>query len=111
MRAHCREASMDEIDNPFVYPFTESRLSSEFNKTCLHRKVQIADKKIVRLLLVLHELDESVAELGGLPDATLSELVSSAIVACGFLDPIEAWQAIAVILETIEMRDPMTEIS
>ena len=102
---------MDKINNPVVYHFTESGLSPEFNKSCSPRKVHIADKRIVRLLLVLHELDESVAELGGLPDTALSELVSSAILACGFLDPIEAWHAIAVILETIEMHYPVTESS
>jgi hypothetical protein len=97
---------MDKINNAFGYPFTESGLSPEFDKTCSQRRVYIADQKIAGLLLALHELDESVTELGGLPETVLRELVSSAILACGFLDAIEAWHAIAVILETMEMQNP-----
>jgi hypothetical protein len=71
-------------------------------------KIHIADKRVAQLLLILHELDESVAGLEDLPKAELSELVSSAILACGFVDPIDARYAISAVLETIESQDSMS---
>ena len=71
-------------------------------------RIHIADKRVAQLLLILHELDESVAGLEDLPKAELSELVSSAILACGFVDPIDARYAISAVLETIESQDSMS---
>jgi hypothetical protein len=70
--------------------------------------VHIADKRVAQLLLVLHELDESVAGLEELPKAELSDLISRAILACGFVDPIEARYAIAAVLEAIGANDSTT---
>jgi hypothetical protein len=70
-------------------------------------KFRVADKRVSQLLLVLHELDESVAGLQGLPETDLSELVSHAVHACGFLDPVEALHAIAVVLKAIEVPEAM----
>ncbi len=103
---------MDNTNKLFLYPSTEHGWANpEFNEPCSDLKVRIADKRVARLLLVLHELDESVAGLEALPKAELSALVSSAILACGFVDPIEARYAIATVLETIEMQDSMPESS
>ncbi len=52
-----------------------------------------------------------MAGLEALPKAELSALVSSAILACGFVDPIEARYAIATVLETIEVQDSIPESS
>jgi hypothetical protein len=105
-----REAPMDKANKLLLYPSTEHMWPTpEFNQTCSDAKVHIADERVARLLLVLHELDESVAGLGELPKTELSELVSSAILACGFVDPIEARYAIAAVLEVIEMHDSMPE--
>jgi hypothetical protein len=73
--------------------------------------VHIEDKRVARLLLVLHELDQSVAGLEQLPQTELSELVSSAILACGFTDGTEARYAIAAVLEAIERHAPVQESS
>lgn len=101
---------MDKINELFLDPATEYVwLNPEFNKTSSDSKVHIADKRVARLLLVLHELDESVGGLEELPKTELVELVSGAILACGFVDPLEARYAIAAVLEAIEMRDPMPE--
>ena len=103
---------MDNTNKLFLYPPAEHGWANpEFSKPCSDLKVRIADKRVARLLLVLHELDESVAGLEALPKAELSALVSSAILACGFVDPIEARYAIATVLETIEMQDSMPESS
>jgi hypothetical protein len=110
MREQSREAPMDKINELFLDPATEYVwLNPEFNKTSSDSKVHIADKRVARLLLVLHELDESVGGLEELPKTELVELVSGAILACGFVDPLEARYAIAAVLEAIEMRDPMPE--
>ena len=66
---------------------------------------------MIQLLSVLRELDESVVQLGGLPQTDLTELVSSAIVACGFTSPVEAWYAIIAVLEVIETNGPARESS
>jgi hypothetical protein len=79
----------------------------EFNKAYSDTKIHIADKRVARLLLVLHDLDESVLGLERLPQTELTDLVSSAIRACGFVDGVEARYAIAAVLEAIERRDPI----
>lgn len=81
------------------------------NATRSAPRVHIEDKRVARLLLVLHELDQSVAGLEELPQTELSELVSSAILACGFTDGTEARYAIAAVLEAIERHGPVQESS
>jgi hypothetical protein len=112
MRAQSREAPMDKINELFLYPFAQYIWRNpEFGKTSPHSGVHIADERVARLLTVLHELDESVAGLEELPNDELSELVCSAILACGFVDPIEARYAIAAVLEGIEIHDSVLESS
>jgi len=62
----------------------------------------VKDCRVAQLLLVLSKINESVAGLGSLPEAELSELVSGAIVACGFTDPLEVRSAVATVLCAIE---------
>ncbi|MGD0793934.1 MAG: hypothetical protein ABR920_19380 [Terriglobales bacterium] len=103
---------MDKINKLFLDFSTEPMWPTpEFNQTCSDSKVRIADQRVARLLLVLQELDESVAGLEELPKTELSELVSSAVLACGFVDPIEARYAIAAVLEAIEIPNLMSESS
>jgi hypothetical protein len=112
MRAPNRRASMDKINKLFLDLSTERMWpNSDFNKIYPNSMVHIEDKRVARLLLVLHELDQSVAGLEGLPKTELSELVSSAIWACGFVGSIEARYAIAAVLEMIETNDSMPESS
>ena len=61
-----------------------------------------SDVRLGQLLLVLSKLETSMAVLEDLPDPDLTELISSAMVACGFTDPAQIRCAIAEILETIE---------
>ena len=93
-------------------PFTQHPLqSTDFTTTRFDSNVHITDKRIARLLLVLHELDQYVAGLEQLPQTELIELVSNAILACGFADGTEARYAIAAVLEAIDRRDPIPESS
>jgi hypothetical protein len=97
---------MDKINRSFSDPYLESvRPNSDDTKILPHSTVHIADRRISQLLLVLQELDESVAGLEGLQDSKLSELISSAIRGCGFIDPVEAWYAVAAVLEAIERQE------
>jgi hypothetical protein len=92
--------------------FTKHLLqATEFATTGYDSKVHIADKRIARLLLVLHELDQYVAGLEQLPQDELIDLVSNAIRACGFSEGTEARYAIAAVLEAIDRCDPTPESS
>ena len=97
---------MNKAIRLFSHPFTEGngsavRLGNTFSRSTIH----IANPRVAQLLLVLHELDESMAELQGLPKTKLNELVCGAIEACGFVDPVETRRAIAAILDAIEAED------
>lgn len=100
---------MDKIKR--LDPFTTVLPAPEFNQTRSDSRVYIADKRMARLLVLLHQLDQSVSGLEELPQTELCELVSSAILACGFVDGTEARHAISAVLKAIEMRDPMPEES
>jgi hypothetical protein len=77
-------------------PFFDSDLQSE-------------DKRVARLLVLLQQLNESAEGLETLPEPELSEIVHSAIRLCGFVDPIETRNAIAAVLDAIEMQDQFTK--
>jgi hypothetical protein len=112
MRAQGNEAPMDKMNRLFLDPSTERMWPTpDVNKAFADLKVRITDERVARLLLLLYELDESVAELEELPKTELSELISSAILACGFVDPIEERYAIAAVLDAIEMHNSMLESS
>lgn len=64
---------------------------------------------MARLLLVLHQIDQSLAGLEKLPLTELTELASSAILARGFVDGTEARYAITAVLHAIEGRGPLPE--
>lgn len=103
---------MDKINRLFPYPSTKHMWPTpEVNRAFADSRVRITDERVARLLRMLYELDESVAGLEELPKTELSELISSAILACGFVDPIEKRYAIAAVLEAIEVNDSMPERS
>src|SRR3977135_390574 len=110
MRAQSREAPMDKVNKLFLDPSTERMWPTpEVNKAFADLKLRITDERVARLLLLLDELSESMAGLEELPKTELSELISSAIMGCGFVDPIEERYAIAAVLEAIEVNDSMPE--
>jgi hypothetical protein len=76
-----------------------------FGKTCSDSALQ--SQRVAQLLVLLRQLDESAEGLEGLPEPELSEIVSSAIRVCGFVDPIEARDVIAIVLDAIEIQDPI----
>ena len=75
---------MDKVNKSFLYPSSKHIfLASEVYGARSDLSLQIADARVVRLLLVLHELDEAVAGLEDLQQANLTNLISDAVLACG----------------------------
>jgi hypothetical protein len=72
-------------------------------------KLHIADKRMARLLLVMHEIDRVVGGLRELPQSDLIQIASSAILACGFADGTEARHAITEVLEVIDRNRDIPE--
>jgi hypothetical protein len=96
---------MDKVDALFLHSSVEHMgLNRVFGKTCSDSDLQIHDKRVVQLLVLLQQLDESAEGLEELPAPELSEIVSSATRMCGFVDPIEARDVIAIVLDAIEKR-------
>lgn len=58
--------------------------------------------RVARLLIVLSEIDETVAGIGVMPESELRGLVSGAIRACGFSNPAEVRWVLASVLEAID---------
>jgi hypothetical protein len=109
-REELKEATMDKINKLFSDPHVGNmQPAPDYNNSGSHLTIRIADKRVSRLLLVLQQLDESVAGLEDLQESELSELVSVAIRGCGFTDPVEASYAIATVLEAIEKYDSPPE--
>jgi hypothetical protein len=101
---------MDKVNKSFLYPSPKHIfLASEVHEARSDLSIRIADARVVHLLLVLHELDEAVYELKGLQQANLTNLVSDAVLACGFVDPAEARHAIAAVLGLIQGQELMPD--
>jgi hypothetical protein len=102
-----RKRSNEQMSNPFLDTSANYLWpKSGFDRASSNSRLHVTDARVARLLLVLHELDHSVAGLGQLPQSELTELVSSALLACGFVNGADARSAIAAVLEMIEMPDP-----
>jgi hypothetical protein len=103
---------MEKPDDLLFEPSPERKpQGAQLNKILSNPQALPADKRVTQLLLVLHELDQAVAGLECLPQTKLSELVSCAIVGCGFVDPTEAWYAIGAVLQVIEAHEVNPESS
>jgi hypothetical protein len=106
-----REATMDKIEL-FSDPLAGiTQPTLKLDRTFSSSKGPIRDPRVAQLLGVLHELSEFVAGVEELPNAELSDLISGAILACGFVNQNEARYAIAAVLETMEGGDRISEAS
>jgi len=94
---------MDKANNRFFMGNTDDNLRTTVNNPLsTESDVCVADQRVARLLLILEDLDRSVAGLEEVPQKELSDLISNAILACGFVNPVEAKYAIAAVLQVIE---------
>src|ERR1017187_1307767 len=99
---------MDKANTLFLHSSVEHTCPNRaFDETLSDSDLDIHDKRVARLLVLLRQLDESAEGLEALPEPELSEIVSSAIRVCGFVDPIEARDGIAIVLDAIEMTEPI----
>jgi len=96
---------MEDVQYEFLEdPGITVQLKHALHGTSHDGNAGISDLRLVQLLLVLSEIDESVARLGGLPQAELVGMVSDAIQACGFTNPAEVRTVVASVLQAIGVR-------
>jgi hypothetical protein len=108
-RLNISEGTMHK-SNVFLLSSVQN-MSSKYllSETCSDSDLHIHDKRVTRLLVLLQQVDESVGGLEWLPAPELTEIVSSAIQICGFVDPIEALEVIGNVLEEIERKVSISE--
>lgn len=80
-----------------------------FGKPCSSPGWEFEDKRLPHLLVILQQLDQCMHRLEGVPESEVGEIVSTALRVCGFVEPGEAFQVIAVILDALEKQDPVPE--
>jgi hypothetical protein len=80
-----------------------------FGIASLNSDLDVQDKRVVQLLVLLQQLNTSAGGLGALPETELGEVIASSVRLCGFLNPIEARDVIATVLERLKMQDPIPE--
>ncbi|MFZ1008628.1 MAG: hypothetical protein WAN65_17440 [Candidatus Sulfotelmatobacter sp.] len=71
----------------------------------------LEDKRVAQLFLLLRQLQRSAGGLCGLPTPELTDIVSSAVHLCGFVNPRESRDVTAAVLDALEMKEPMSESS
>ncbi len=102
---------MDKVDELFLQSFGQLTGSqSAYGKDLPDQDLNI-NQRVARFLMLLRDLDDCTGGLDALPVAELSEVVSSALGVCGFVDPEETRSVIATVLEVIERTDSNPEIS
>jgi len=97
---------MDKLNAVFLYFGVQDVCATHgFDKTCsdLHSE----DERVSRLLCLLQQLNESGEGLVTLPEPERTEIVCSATRLCGFVDQAEVSEVIAIVLEAIEMQNPI----
>ena len=89
---------MDKVGKPFFLCFPEQICpNGALSKTYSDSSLYLKDKRVAQLLLLLQLLHRDVGGLTELPRPELSEIISSAVGMCGFVNPIEARDVVAVV--------------
>src|SRR5258708_14412873 len=97
---------MDKINKLFLDPSTERMWPTpEVNQAFADLKVRITDERVARLLLLLYELDESMAGLEELSKTQLSELISFPILACGVFVPLAGRYGLSPLFCAIQINN------
>ena len=97
---------MNEVDLPgFDTASPVWRREGSFSDVGTEAGAGLVDSRAARLLLLLHEIDASLARLENLPRAELIGLVTCAIRACGFADPVEVRAVVATVLRAVEVPE------
>ncbi len=94
---------MEKMNSQFLNaPDVGVHLDGSHRTKRVDSHLRTPDIRVARLLLVIRQLELCLAGLEYLPDSDLMELISCAIMACGFTEPAETRCAIAQVLEAIE---------
>ena len=83
--------------------------NNAFGRASFNSDLDVHDKRVVQLLFLLQQLNTSAGGLGALPETELGEVIASSVRLCGFLNPIEARDVIATVLEGLKIQDPIPE--
>ena len=101
---------MDKVDELFLQSFGQPTASqSACGKDVPDQDLNI-NQRVSRFLMLLRDLDDCTGGLDSLPVEELSEIVSSALGVCGFVDPEETRSVIAMVLDVIERTESIPEI-
>jgi hypothetical protein len=102
---------MDKVDEAFLRSFREQGGSGRANGLDLSDEDLSINQRVAKFLMLLQQLDESAGGLGTLPPVEVSEIVSSALGVCGFVDPKETREVIATVLDVLKKPEPMAEVA
>jgi len=99
---------MDKAGKPF-FPSCAERtlLTSAVARAYSDSALYLKDKRVAQLVLLLRLLHQDVGRFAELPKPELSEIISSAVGMCGFVNPIEAQDVIDTVLEVIQTEYPI----
>jgi hypothetical protein len=101
------EATMDKVvSRCFAEQIQPNRV---IGKTYSDASLYLKDKRVARLLLLLKQLHQDVGGFARLPKLELSQIISSAVGICGFVNAIEAGDVIAIVLDALETEYPTQE--
>jgi hypothetical protein len=101
---------MDKAHMLFLHSSIEkANPDCAYGKTLSNFDFLANDKRVPHFLLVLRQLEEFLNGLEGLPEPEISEIISAALRVCGFAEPVEALQVIAIILEALDMQNQIPE--
>jgi hypothetical protein len=97
---------MHEISEPFPHSSAEElgpdrAPGNAYSDSSLYVK----DQRVSQLLVLLQRVQESAGGLGALPKLQLTEIVTSAVSLCGFVNPMLAQDMIGTVLEALDIRD------
>jgi hypothetical protein len=98
---------MDKAGKPFFLSTAQRvLLTNAVDKAYSDSALYLKDKRVAQLAVLLRKLHQDVGGFAALPQPELSEIISSAVGVCGFVNPIEAQDVIDVVLEVIQTEAP-----
>jgi hypothetical protein len=70
---------------------------------------RFADNRLGRLLVLLRELETCIIGLAAIPEDEFTEVIYAALRVCGFVEPVESYQVIGIVLNALERQRPVPD--
>ncbi len=70
---------------------------------------RFADNRLGRLLVLLQQLEASIIGLDTIPEDEFTEVIYAALRVCGFVEPVESYQVIGIVLNALERQHPVPD--